>query len=102
MPIFDYSCKNCGYEFEFLKVFTYEEPLCPVCGSEDVKKIVSLFHVSDQGRDVLRNLPDPRPPLTEFADKASDLPARSLNEYKRVKLKDGRTMWLPKEKKIFH
>ena len=41
MPIFDFRCKECGYNFELLVLgpTAYE---CPQCGSSDVDKLVSL------------------------------------------------------------
>lgn len=44
MPIFEYLCKKCGNRFEKLqKGGADESNLCPVCGSEEVKKELSLF-----------------------------------------------------------
>ncbi len=42
MPIFEYTCKQCGKEFERV-VFSGEEKgiICPECKSKDVKKNMS-------------------------------------------------------------
>ncbi len=41
MPIFEYSCKSCGKEFEALVLPTTGEPQCPACQSRDLEKLVS-------------------------------------------------------------
>lgn len=44
MPIFDYTCKDCGGEFEALVLGANEEVKCPECGSVSVQRAsVSLF-----------------------------------------------------------
>lgn len=41
MPIYEYTCKDCGKEFEEL-VFSRDEcPPCPSCGSEQTAKLIS-------------------------------------------------------------
>ncbi|MBQ9407670.1 MAG: zinc ribbon domain-containing protein [Desulfovibrio sp.] len=40
MPIYEYSCKNCGQDFEEL-IFDDMTPACPHCGSTDTHKLVS-------------------------------------------------------------
>ena len=42
MPIYDFYCNPCGKEFERLLI-KEDVTKCPVCGSDDVKKIMSLF-----------------------------------------------------------
>lgn len=44
MPIFEYSCRNCGARFELL-VRSADVPACPACGSEDLHKELSAFAV---------------------------------------------------------
>ncbi|MBN2406318.1 MAG: zinc ribbon domain-containing protein [Elusimicrobia bacterium] len=44
MPIFEYQCIKCGNKFEFLTIPGKEEaPVCPSCGSGDIKKELPLF-----------------------------------------------------------
>ena len=43
MPIFDYVCRQCGNKFEALVLTDTERVSCPECGSDSVKKTVSLF-----------------------------------------------------------
>ena len=41
MPIFEYSCKGCGKEFEALVLPTTGEPKCPACASTELEKLIS-------------------------------------------------------------
>jgi putative FmdB family regulatory protein len=44
MPIFEYSCPDCGYIFEKLVLTREEKRLeCPKCGSKEVERIFSSF-----------------------------------------------------------
>ncbi len=45
MPLFEYRCRDCGYEFEALVVGT-RKAVCPKCRSEDLEKKVSAFGLS--------------------------------------------------------
>jgi putative FmdB family regulatory protein len=40
MPIYEYHCKNCDQDFEYL-VFGSEKPDCPSCKSKKVSKLMS-------------------------------------------------------------
>lgn len=42
MPIYEYSCKDCGSEFETL-VRASSTPDCPNCQSIDLEKKLSVF-----------------------------------------------------------
>ena len=42
MPIYEYSCKDCGTEFETL-VRASSVPDCPSCHSTDLEKKLSVF-----------------------------------------------------------
>jgi len=47
MPIFEYLCKACGNQFEFLKLPTAPAAAtCPACQSEDLEKLLSGFAMS--------------------------------------------------------
>ena len=47
MPIFEYSCKACGHQFEFLKLPTSPAAAtCPACQGEDLEKLLSGFAMS--------------------------------------------------------
>lgn len=40
MPIYEYECKDCGKNFEYL-VFGSEKPDCPACKSKKINKLMS-------------------------------------------------------------
>ena len=42
MPIYDYRCDSCGYEFEELRSFSDDDPEeCPECGEDSVRRLIS-------------------------------------------------------------
>jgi putative FmdB family regulatory protein len=45
MPIFEFTCKECGKSFEELVLSTskVDDVVCPACGSGEVKKKMSTF-----------------------------------------------------------
>jgi putative FmdB family regulatory protein len=44
MPIFEYSCRQCGHRFEKLQKSADElAPLCPACGSTETARELSCF-----------------------------------------------------------
>ena len=45
MPIYEYSCKKCGSDFELL-VNSDSKIACSTCGSERVSRKLSLFAVN--------------------------------------------------------
>ncbi|MCR4412343.1 MAG: zinc ribbon domain-containing protein [Thermoguttaceae bacterium] len=42
MPIYEYSCDQCGHEFEVLVRTQDERPECPACGRKKLTKRLSL------------------------------------------------------------
>jgi putative FmdB family regulatory protein len=52
MPIYEFSCKTCGNEFEEL-VFGDAKPGCPSCGSHDLTKNMSApaAHTNSGAKD---------------------------------------------------
>lgn len=42
MPIYEYGCNKCGYEFEELVSDMEFLPRCPKCGSTETGKLMSL------------------------------------------------------------
>ncbi len=50
MPIYEYQCEGCGHVFESL-MFSSEEPspVCPECGHDGVKKLLSAGAIRPQG-----------------------------------------------------
>jgi len=52
MPIYEYKCQDCGEKFEKLvRLGAMEtEVKCPVCHSDQVKRLISIFgHLGGQG-----------------------------------------------------
>ncbi len=50
MPIYEYECRGCGHQFEFLLLPTnLEVPSCPSCKGQELERIISMFAVSSDG-----------------------------------------------------
>lgn len=49
MPIFEYTCVQCGNEFEKLVRNRSEAVKCPTCAGQDVKKKFSTFGMKSGG-----------------------------------------------------
>jgi len=45
MPLFEYSCRECGRRFEYL-TREGQAPSCPACASVELEKQLSVFAVS--------------------------------------------------------
>lgn len=43
MPIYEYSCKSCGHQFETL-ILGKEEAACPNCSGKDLERLLSISH----------------------------------------------------------
>lgn len=60
MPIYEYECRNCGYEFEEMQRITADPiSICPSCGEPQAQRIISKtsfvlkgsgWYVTDYGR----------------------------------------------------
>ena len=50
MPLYEYTCRQCGHEFEAL-VRDSLVPVCPSCQAPDVERMLSLFSVSSDGEN---------------------------------------------------
>jgi putative FmdB family regulatory protein len=54
MPIYEYLCRNCHKQFQNLILNKKEEQtiLCPECGGNNLKKLISrsIYHVSERDR----------------------------------------------------
>ena len=48
MPIYEYTCKSCGLDFERL-VLGRTQPSCPECGSTRLERRISLPRVKSSG-----------------------------------------------------
>lgn len=50
MPIYEYECRGCGHQFEFLLLPSHPAtPACPACGGRDLERVISMFAVSSDG-----------------------------------------------------
>jgi putative FmdB family regulatory protein len=49
MPMYEYTCRGCGEEFELL-VRTGDTPACPYCQAVDIERMLSMFAVSSAER----------------------------------------------------
>ena len=49
MPIYEYECRGCHTQFEFLVLPTTMTPACPACQGADLEKLLSLASVSSDG-----------------------------------------------------
>ena len=49
MPIYEYRCEQCRYEFEELVGFSEPPPKCPKCDSEKVNRLLSTPRFSLKG-----------------------------------------------------
>ena len=49
MPIYEYECRGCHTQFEFLVLPTTTTPACPACQGTDLEKLLSLASVSSDG-----------------------------------------------------
>ncbi|MCI4626336.1 MAG: hypothetical protein L3V56_10295 [Candidatus Magnetoovum sp. WYHC-5] len=49
MPIFEYKCEDCSVDCEIL-VLNSNTVKCPECGSQRMKKKLSLFGMSSAGK----------------------------------------------------
>jgi len=48
MPIYEYTCRGCGHQFEFL-VLPSTIPACPACEGRELDRAISMFAVSSDG-----------------------------------------------------
>jgi len=70
MPLFEYECRGCGKQFEYL-TRQDQSPSCPACHGVDLQKLLSVFAAqSDSPAKSFKSLPpepcgscgDPRGP----------------------------------------
>lgn len=45
MPLFEYACRGCGHQFEYL-TREGQSPACPACTGGDLEKQLSVFAVA--------------------------------------------------------
>jgi putative FmdB family regulatory protein len=48
MPIYEYECRRCGHQFEYLVLSSSPAAQCPACHKQDLKQLISLSAVSSE------------------------------------------------------
>jgi putative FmdB family regulatory protein len=48
MPIYEYQCKACGRQFEYLVLPSSPKPECPACHKKNLQQLISLCAVSSE------------------------------------------------------
>lgn len=48
MPVFEYKCRQCGHQFEYLVLHSSPAPECPGCQKQDLEQLISLCAVSSE------------------------------------------------------
>jgi putative FmdB family regulatory protein len=48
MPVFDYKCRGCGHQFEYLVRHSSPAAECPACGRQDLEQLISLCAVTSE------------------------------------------------------
>lgn len=57
MPFYEYSCRQCNQEVTIQHgMADNSAQLCPVCGSEQLTRLISQFSVAKSGTDRSRDL----------------------------------------------
>jgi putative FmdB family regulatory protein len=58
MPIYEYKCQNCLTRFEIrgtFETFLFLKPVCPECGANEVKKLLSTPSIQYKGKGFYTN-----------------------------------------------
>ncbi|MEO1582228.1 MAG: zinc ribbon domain-containing protein [Pseudomonadota bacterium] len=90
MPIYEYACRDCGYEMDALQKIA-DAPLvdCPQCGNPSLKKKISApsFRLKGQGwyETDFKSDKDKRRNLADGGDKKSDKGTGEKSEKKSEK-----------------
>jgi putative FmdB family regulatory protein len=60
VPVYEYTCNTCNRKFSVLVrvVATTESLACPICGSTDLRKLMSRFAFTRSEEEILDNLTD--------------------------------------------
>jgi putative FmdB family regulatory protein len=48
MPVYEYACRHCGHEFEYLVLHSSPAAECPLCSARDLEQLVSMCSVSSE------------------------------------------------------
>lgn len=82
MPTYNYQCKSCDHVFEvFHSITSTEQYMCPKCGIQDTKKLLSAsaiifkgsgFYTTDYCNHFKNAAPDKSPPQPSKNDSSND------------------------------
>jgi putative FmdB family regulatory protein len=67
MPLFEYECRACGRQFEFL-TRAGQSPACPSCASAELQKQLSAFAVGSGSTSAAFSGPQPMGPCGSCGD----------------------------------
>lgn len=57
MPIYEYRCQDCGREANLLRSLSdISAPVCPVCGGDNLNRLVSRVSIVKSGKGRIRDL----------------------------------------------
>ena len=57
MPFYEYHCQDCGGQITILRCLSdTSSPLCFVCGSANLTKLISRVSIVKSGKDRIRDL----------------------------------------------
>ena len=45
MPLYEYECRHCGHQFEYLVLHSSPAAECPACSAKDLEQLISMFSV---------------------------------------------------------
>jgi putative FmdB family regulatory protein len=48
MPVFEYKCRQCGHQFEYLLLHSSPAVECPACQKHDLEQLISLCAISSE------------------------------------------------------
>ena len=48
MPVFEYKCRDCGHQFEYLVLHSSPALKCPSCQKQDLEQLISLCAISSE------------------------------------------------------
>jgi putative FmdB family regulatory protein len=48
MPLYEYECRHCGHQFEYLVLHSSRAAECPACSAKDLEQLISMCAVSSE------------------------------------------------------
>ncbi|MCB1215641.1 MAG: zinc ribbon domain-containing protein [Deltaproteobacteria bacterium] len=86
MPIYEYYCPDCGYEFEILQsIKDKTKKKCPQCQGKKVKRLISQTSFSLKGGGWFKDNYSKKPPIgSEDKTKKPDPKTKETNKTKKA------------------